>query len=273
MAHKGSDLNMGFTRFQKRRNGLKTLVSLCERTETTLVIHYSCESFYDTADGHTSRITSIAVRNLANGQTESFSIHKVAEQNHTPTNNIKEQYDAIEKYMLDEYFDYVHSRQGYNYLHWNMRDINYGFAAIEHRYKVLGGNPHRVEDNHKFDLARLLVDIYGRRYIGHPRFQRLVKKNLITDLDFLSGEEEAKAFKSGEYIKLHRSTLRKVDSLTSIFERTIDGTLKTDAKFLDIYGLHPENIAEIIKEHWVFVLLAFFISIAGLILAVWAILK
>ncbi len=262
---------MGFTRFQKRKYGLKTLVSLYERSETTLVIHYSCESFYNTAEGRTSRITSIAVRNLANGQTESFSIHKVAEQNHIPIDNIKEQYDMIEKLMLDEYFNYVHSHPGYNYLHWNMRDINYGFSAIEHRYKVLEGNPYKIEDNHKFDLARLLVDIYGRWYIGHPRFQQLVKKNHITDLDFLSGEEEAEAFKNGEYIKLHRSTLRKVDSLANISERTIDGTLKTEAKFLDIYGLHPENIAEIIKEHWFFVLLTFVITIAGLILAVWAI--
>jgi hypothetical protein len=31
------------------------------------------------------------------------------------------------------------------YLHWNMRDINYGFAAIEHRHRVLDGSPVIVE--------------------------------------------------------------------------------------------------------------------------------
>jgi hypothetical protein len=32
------------------------------------------------------------------------------------------------------------------YVHWNMRDVNYGFQAIEHRFRVLGGEPYIVED-------------------------------------------------------------------------------------------------------------------------------
>ena len=44
-----------------------------------LIIHYSCESFYDIQDGHTPRITSIAVYDYATAQTDSFSIHKLAE--------------------------------------------------------------------------------------------------------------------------------------------------------------------------------------------------
>jgi len=244
---------------------------LQERAETTLIIHYSCESFYCTQDGHTSRITSVAVRNLATGQTESFSIHKIAEQNRTPIDKISENYDSIERQMLDGFFDYVRAHQGYNYIHWNMRDINYGFAAIEHRYKVLRGKPHKIEDNHKFDLARMLVDIYSRQYIGHPRFKSIVERNRITDLDFLSGEEEAQAFESREFIKLHRSTLRKVDSLANIFERTLDGKLKTDAGYRDIYGLHPESLGELIREHWFFVLLTFGVGVAGLVVGLWSI--
>ena len=54
------------------------------------------------------------------------------------------------------------------YMHWNMRDINYGFPAIEHRYRVLGGNPVIIDDDKKLDLARLLIDIYGVGYAGHP---------------------------------------------------------------------------------------------------------
>jgi len=259
-------------RIQKRKNSQRILALLQERAETTLLIHYSCESFYDTQDGHTSRITSIATRNLASGQTESFSIHKIAEQTRTPTDKINENYDTIERQMLDDFFVFVRSHQGYNYIHWNMRDINYGFAAIEHRYKVLRGKPHKIEDNHKFDLPRLLVDIYSRQYIGHPRLKSIIEKNEITDLDFLSGEEEAKAFEKKEFIKLHRSTLRKVDCLASIFERTLDGKLKTNAGFRDIYGLHPENLGELVREHWFFVLLTFLIGLAGLVLGIWAIL-
>lgn len=50
--------------------------------ENHLIIHYSCESFYGIIDGHTPRITSIAVYAYATAQTDSFSIHKTAEKNH-----------------------------------------------------------------------------------------------------------------------------------------------------------------------------------------------
>jgi hypothetical protein len=263
---------MGQNRIQKRRNSLKTLGILQERAQTTLLIHYSCESFYTTQNGRTSRITSIAIRNLAAGQTESFSIHKIAEQHQISLDKISEHYDQLERQMLDDFFGFVRTHPGYNYVHWNMRDINYGFAALEHRYKVLKGKPVKIEDEHKFDLARLLVDIYGRTYIGHPRLKNIIEKNQITNLDFLSGEEEAKAFEQQEFIKLHRSTLRKVDCLASIFERTVDGKLKTDASFRDIYGLQPEQIGELVREHWFFVLLTFFVGVAGLIVGVWALL-
>ena len=96
--------------------------------------------------------------------------------------------------MLDEFFERIGKHRDMKYLHWNMRDINYGFAAIEHRYKVLGGKPVVVEDRNKFDLARLLIDIYGIGYIGHPRLSILLEKNNIKPLDFLTGAEEAEAF-------------------------------------------------------------------------------
>jgi hypothetical protein len=37
-----------------------------------------------------------------------------------------------------------------------MRNINFGFQAIEHRYKVFG-KPYIVEDDRKVDLAKLLI--------------------------------------------------------------------------------------------------------------------
>jgi hypothetical protein len=68
------------------------------------------------------------------------------------------------------------------WVHWNMRDINYGFQAIEHRHRVLGGSPtERLPEERKFDLARALVSIYGVGYASHPRLQNIVKLNKITD--------------------------------------------------------------------------------------------
>jgi hypothetical protein len=243
-------------RLKRRKQAQSKVESLINNANTTLLIHYSCESFYDRTDGKTPRVTSIAVRNLSSGQTESFSIHKIAEQRHIDFDKIDVNYDDLEREMLNEFFEFIRSRQLYSWVHWNMRDINYGFAAIEHRFRVLGGIPILIPENSKFDLSRALVDLYGIGYINHPRLESLVNKNGITKRDFLTGKEEAEAFKNKEYIKLHQSTLRKVDILANIFERTCDRTLKTNAKWFEQYGYLPQVLVEFIKEHWVWSLIS-----------------
>lgn len=229
--------------------------ALLEQAATTLVVHYSCESFYNKTDGKTPRITTIAVRNLASGQTDSFSIHQIAEEQQIQFTDIANHYAPLEKQMLDRYFDFVRSRQHYSWVHWNMRDVNYGFAAIEHRYRVLGGEPIMIAEDRKFDLARALVDLYGVGYIGHPRLESIIKKNNITDKDFLVGAQEAEAFENKEFVRLHQSTLRKVDTLANLFERTSNKSLKTNSTWAEQYGFTPSVIAEWAKEHWLVTLL------------------
>jgi hypothetical protein len=251
-----------------RKIARKKLNKLYENAERVFLIHYSCESFYDRQNGKTPRVTSIAVRNLASGQTESFSIHKVAEQRGIPFDEISSRYDELEKIMLDEFFSFVHAHQDNEWIHWNMRDINYGFAAIEHRYRVLGGEPIKMDESKKFDLSRCLIEIYGVRYIGHPRLQNLVEKNKISDIQFLSGEEKAVAFEERQYVKLHQSTLRKVDIFSNIFGRTLNKSLKTNARWQDTHSVNPKVIGEIIKEHWLFSILGFIATVISLASAV-----
>lgn len=237
-------------RLKRRKSVISRIDSLLEQAATTLVIHYSCESFYDKTDGKTPRVTSIAIRNLASGQTDSFSIHQVAEEQHVAFAEISQHYDGLEKQMLDRFFEFVRTRQHCNWVHWNMRDVNYGFAAIEHRYRVLGGVPIQISEDRKFDLSRALVDIYGVGYIGHPRLDSLIKRNKITAKDFMTGQEEADAFDSKEFVKLHQSTLRKVDTLANIFERTSNRSLRTNATWVEQHGFTPAVIGELLKEHW-----------------------
>lgn len=166
-------------RIKKRKEVKNELSELMNKPDYTLIIHYSCESFYNRPDGSSPRITSIAVRNLGSGQTTSFSIHQMAE--------IK----------------------------------NYSRADIEKYYEQ----------------------------------------------DFLIGADEATAFEKKEYVKLHQSTLRKVDILCNIMERTDDGSLKTNASLQDIYGSYPEALGEFLKEHWVISLISAVAGIAAVFLA------
>ena len=104
------------------------------------VIHYSCESFYDRPNGRSPRITSIAVLDLSTDQVTSFSIHLVAERERVEFVDIPNEYDRLELEMLQEFFAHLKSYRDRKYMHWNMRDVGYGFEAIQHRFLTLGGS-------------------------------------------------------------------------------------------------------------------------------------
>lgn len=249
--------------YDNHKKAINILKEIDKNKSHYLIIHYSCESFYGINDGHTPRITSIAVYNYGSAQTESFSLHKIAEKNHVKIENIEDKYDELEKLMLDEFFEFVKEHKEYTWIHWNMRDINYGFKAIEHRYFVLGGAPYKIDDSKKIDLSWLFIQCYGVGYIGHPRMEKLLKLNGIKAKDYLSGKEEAIAFENKEYIKLHMSTLRKVDVFANLLNRAIDNSLKTNSRWYEIHGLTPQGIFNYCKEQWWIQLL---ISIASLII-------
>ena len=154
--------------------------------------------------------------------------------------------------MLQNFYQHLRNFQQMEYLHWNMRDSNYGFQAIEHRFRVLGGTNdelYTVDDKSKTDLARLLIDIYGLGYIGHRRLEKLVEKNDISRLDFLTGEQEAKAFENEEFVTLHLSTLRKVDVMAGIAGRAHDRSLKTNTSWWDMHGGRVTWVYNWITEH------------------------
>jgi len=170
-----------WNKVQKRKQAKIRLTELMSKSDQVIVIDYSCESFYNRPNGSSPRITSIAVRNLESGQTTSFSIHQVAEREGYSANALEQHYNQLEKLMLNEFYDYVCRHGSHIWLHWNMRDINYGFPAIAHRYKVFQGDPEQVSESKLVDLSRLLISIYGVGYIPHPRLKNLVEKNRITE--------------------------------------------------------------------------------------------
>lgn len=251
-------------KFERNRKTKQLLNTLSKNEDNLVVIHYSCESFYDRDDGRTPRVTSICVRNFASGQTSSFSIHKIAELKKISNAEIQEKYDILEKEMLKEFFEYMKLYKNHIWIHWNMRDINYGFQALEHRFRILKGTPLSLEESKKFDLSRALVALYGNAYIGHPRLQKLMEKNHITAQDFLSGAEEAKAFEEKEFVKLHQSTLRKADVLANILGRTLDNSLKTNAKWRERHGISGRLILDLALKHWIKAIL----TIVGLVSAI-----
>ncbi len=243
-----------------------TLAKIFANDSNVWVIHYSCESFYNRPEGHSPRITSIALRRLDDGQTSSFSIHKIAEIIKTPFNEIEQQYDTLEKEMLQQFYDQLKKFQQMQYLHWNMRDANYGFQAIEHRFRVLGGKEddiYIVDDKSKVDISRLLIDIYGIGYIGHPRLPKLIEKNKISPPGFMTGKQEAKAFERKDFVALHQSTLSKVDVIANIAGRANDRNLKTNTTWWKMHGGRVTAACRWIAENPMWAIGVGFLTVIG----------
>lgn len=250
----------------KRRKTAEAAVTLLfDHPDNVYAIHYSCESFFDIKDGRSPRITSIAVVNMKDKQGESFSIHQIAERRQIVPTDIKSNYDKLEQEFLSEFYDFVKRNTGVKWVHWNMRNIQYGFPAIAHRLKVLGGHPVDIHGSTLYDLADLLQTIYGPNYVPHPRMERLVDKNQITKTNFLSGADEALAFEEERYVALHQSTLRKAEMIVSITERQWKGILKTDATWRERYKLNLVAVTDLFTDHWLFKTIGFLSIVVGLV--------
>ena len=257
----------------RQKDARRKLDGLFHRSDKVCVAHYSCESFYDREDGRSPRITSIALRRLDTAQTTSFSIHQTAEVSGVPLDAIDERYDDLESKMLSVFFMHIAGLQGMTYLHWNMRDANYGFQAIEHRFRVLHQSEpqHVVDDRDKVDLSRLLIDIYGIHYIGHPRLSNLLYQNTIKPRDFLSGEDEARAFEEHDFVALHQTTLRQVDVIANLAVRDHDRQLITNTTWWQMRGGRVLSFLRWLGDHPYVALLSFFFAsgtaIAGVALS------
>lgn len=248
-------------RLKSRKKNKELMNNIYAEKVNSYVVHYSCESFYDEDKQafRTGRVTSIGLRNLEDAQTHYWSIWLSAEVK-MKEDKIDESLDELEKDVLDNYFNFIKMNSKAHYIHWNMRDVNYGFQALEHRYRVLGGTPISISDDKKFDLARVLVSLYGRNYASHKyidnngkehhgRMMVLAAMNNVATKDAMEGMQEANAFKDKNYKALHMSTLRKLDMLANFFDRAHANTLKNNGTFREKYGFHLSVIPELIKAH------------------------
>jgi hypothetical protein len=273
----GSLMGRGRDRIKRRKAALAKVADIVNQPELVMVIHYSCQSFIDRADGSSARITSIAVKHLASGQTHSFSIHQLAEKQFLQLDVLEPRYPQLERQMLEDFYTYVGQHQNHTWVHWNMTKSFFGFEALAHRLAVAqrqtSGQPAEVSpvnipDEKRLDLGHLMGVIYGPQYIGDPHMAKLVEKNKLGHPHFLLGKDEAQAFENKEYVKLHLSTLRKVDVISIIAEMAYNGSLATDATLKDKYGSYGEAVAEFLKEGWWIFIIFTILSVVANILQI-----
>ena len=215
----------------KQKAARARLKQLFAHPSTVFVVHYACQSFGQTQQQGSPRIAAIAVRNLESGQTASFSIHQELELMRLPSWESMAHLDELEWAMLTRYFDFIREHKGMRFIHWNMRDLKFGFAALEHRFAVLGGRPHALPDHQLHDLAIAIAEIYGSTYLPRPHLWHLAKKNGLSLRGFVDGKDEPAVFNRGEYSAVQVSTLCKVAIIADVASHAEHRTLRTDANW------------------------------------------
>jgi len=257
-------------RLDDRRRGKKKIEELKEKKNKTLVIHYSCESFFNT-HGRTPRITCIGIRNRDNGTTVAFSIHLMAQILRKNLNSLSDtDFDLIEKEMLKEFYEYVKRHSGYKWVHWNMRNASFGFEAIGNRFRILGGNPKAIDDQFKYDLPDIVGLIYTYNFEKHKKptqgqLLNLAIRNKVTTRDALTGKDEAEAFDKRDFLLLHMSTMRKLEIIDRLLTLEEKNKLKVDVWLFKACGLTIPGIIEIVRNNWIlFLLWSLIMAILGM---------
>jgi hypothetical protein len=254
-------------RLRERKQGLELFAELAKDKSRCFIIHYSCESFV-TLHGRTPRVTSICIKSLGTAQTISFSIHLQAQFARLDFNNLSDgDYDTLEVAMLSEFSTFVKRHSGYRWIHWNMRDSNYGFEAINNRLRILNGDTFDIDDDRKYDFPRILGLIYTYGYeenLPKGRLLNLAERNGISTINALTGSEEATAFDNRQYLQLHMSTLKKVDVIESIFQRTEVRELKVNVDSKTIYGTSLVGIIAVVNDTpWLLAIVSVISLVAG----------
>lgn len=203
--------------------------------ENFYIIHYSCQSLYDDNEGLSPRITSIAITHYASEQTVSFSTHAVAEELGIQREEVRVRFDEVELQLLNQFYLFVRDRRDKNWIHWNMRNLTYGFEHIEHRHRSLGGRDAAVIPvERRINLNDMIARRYGSDYAKHPKLPSLMEMNGGSHRHFLTGAEEVQAFQNNEFIRMHNSTLSKVGFFANALDKLVRGKLKTASKGLGV---------------------------------------
>ncbi|ATC24324.1 MULTISPECIES: hypothetical protein [Caulobacter] len=199
------------------------------------VVHYACEGF----EKPDRRVTAIAARNLGSGATQSFEMSTMLRRAGVePAKATPQELDQAEREMFKAFYAFVSSHlAATHWLHWNMRDSTFGFAALENRYRQLGGRPVKIPEALRVDLAARMIDLYGDNYAARDnRLRSLAERNRLVTKHLVDGAEQAAALERGDFEVVDRSLHNRVDLMYAVATKANEDTLKTEASLADRIG-------------------------------------
>lgn len=210
----------------------KLITKIMEDEHRYYFIHYSCQSLNDSNSELSPRVTSIVLLHLSSKQMITFSTHDIAEELKIPRNKIEDNFDVIETKLLTRFFSFVETKgKDSAWIHWNMKNSIFGFEHLEHRYRVLTQEePYKIDIDKRYNLPSMISHKYGSNYADNPKMLNLMELNGGRHRDFLTGEEEVTEFKAGNYVKMLKSTMCKVNFFNIVLKKMQKNKLCTKGK-------------------------------------------
>lgn len=254
---------------QDRKIAVRNLKKITEDPSKVLFVHYSESSTYDDDDyGNISPIiTSIVIKSL-DGQTDKqFAIHLEADKADIPKDQIQDSYRELELRILKLYNDFVRRHLDCFWIHWDMKNIHFGFEAIKHRYEKIFESLDdycEIPNNKKKNLRSIIEGMYGDNFVSGPDMLKalmLCNSDNVEDYAYLSRDNESSQFENKNFI----AVIRSVDSKVEFIKKA---TKKLSNKTLII--LNRNNYAVFVDtvNHPYFTFSGWVIGLIGLILTI-----
>lgn len=190
--------------------------------ELIYCVHYSCENLYK-AEDHPAIVSCIAISTIGeSGYTAWSPADYDLDGAHDKAGS------AAEKRVLESYFEFLRSSGMSKIIHWNMSSSDYGFEALENRFRYVGlGDPYIVPKDRLYDSDDLIAVRFGARFADHPKLFSTAILNGVNLRHALKGEVEAESALSGNHAAVKRSTADKVRAIATLAERFFTGALVT----------------------------------------------
>lgn len=206
-----------------RNQAVANLKKLTEDPSKVLFIHYSQSNTYDDDDyGNISPIiTTIVIKSLDGQIDKQFAIHFEADKADIPKDEIQDSYRDLELRILKSFNDFARRHSECNWIHWDMKNIHFGFEAIKHRYEKIFGNLREyfeIPINNKKNLRNIIEGMYGENFVAGPdMLKSLLKFNSgnIENNAFLSSSRESTEFENKNFTNVIQSVDLKVDFIKS----------------------------------------------------------
>lgn len=188
------------------------------RGDALVGVHYGCENLH-TATDHPAAISCVAFCRIGRSDAGSFSV-----ADHPGAGST-----AAESAVLHAYFEFMQQNASAAIVHWNMGKPDYGFSALETRFRFLTAEepPYRVPRDRTFDLDDLIAIEHGAEYAPHSRLISTAALNGLSRHYALAGAEEAEKFSSGDHGSVRRSIDEKARWIAELADLFLSNRLKT----------------------------------------------